>query len=86
MPGPRYLELRSAPRDVSAMAAFGARPNDIATSWTHWMVTRKLESGKIVLERAMLPGAGGIEEEEGGGGARKGLGRMVDDVWRSLED
>ena len=34
LPGPRYLELRSAPTDVLAMAAFGARPNDMATSWT----------------------------------------------------
>lgn len=34
LPGPRYLELRSVPRDELAMAAFGAKPNEIATSWT----------------------------------------------------
>ncbi len=34
LPGPRYLELRSVPRDELAMAAFGAKPNAIATSWT----------------------------------------------------
>lgn len=34
LPGPRYLELKSVPRDELAMAAFGAKPNAIATSWT----------------------------------------------------
>lgn len=59
LPGPRYLEFKSVPRDELAIWSLAARPKDIATSWTDWMyswvrmVTRKLEPGAMVLGTAM---------------------------------
>lgn len=84
LPGPRYLEFRSVPREVLATAAFGAKPNAIATSWTDWikssvmMVTRKLEPGAIVLGTSMplmLAEARVAKRERAV--ARKGWGRML---------
>lgn len=93
LPGPRYLELRSVPRDELAIAAFGAKPNEIATSWTDWMkssammVTRKLDPDAIVLGTAMpLMLAEVRAVNKGRGPARKFWGRMVDGVERMLED
>ena len=37
LPGPRYLESKSVPREELAIWSLGARPNAIATSWTDWM-------------------------------------------------
>lgn len=69
------------------MAAFGARPNAMATSWTDWMlpsvmrVTRKLGPGAMVLGRAMS-----LMLAEARAVKREGCGCMVGDVWSLIED
>ena len=34
LPGPRYLEFKSVPREELAIWSLGARPKAMATSWT----------------------------------------------------